>query len=243
LKETASTSDGVIHLAFVHDFTNFEKSCQTDREAIRAMAEGLAGSNRPFLTTGGTLLLAHGRLGTEDDSHDPAASTFAARGQSEELTRSLASEGVRTVNMRIAPVNHSDGDDHMFMSNLIAIAREKGTSVYIGDGLNRWPAVHHLDTAVAYRLALEKGSAGSTFHVVAEEGVRMKDIAETIGQKLGVPVQSKPVEEAQEHFGSFGVVVAADNPVSSVKTREVLGWAPRQCTLLADLRDGKYFEA
>jgi nucleoside-diphosphate-sugar epimerase len=157
------------------------------------------------------------------------------------LVKSLASKGIRTAVMRLAPVNHGDGDDHMFISTLIATAREKGASVYLGDGLNHWPAVHYLDTAVAYRLALEKAGAGSTFHIVAEEGVKMKDIAETIGKKLGVPVESKSMEEAQEHFGPFSSVVSVDNPVSNKKTREVLGWNPQKCTLLADLQNGKYF--
>ncbi|KAH8703122.1 hypothetical protein BGW36DRAFT_368856 [Talaromyces proteolyticus] len=242
LKQGAASSDGVIHLAFVHDFANFEQGCRTDREAIQAMADVLAGSNRPLIITTGTLLLTHGRIGTEDDSHDASSSTFAARGQSEVLARRLASKGVRTAIMRLAPTNHGDDDKHMFMSTLISTAREKGVSVYVGDGLNHWPAVHYLDTAVAYRLALEKASAGSTFHVVAEEGVKMKDIAEMIGKKLGLPAQSKSIEEAQEHFGSFGLAVAADNFVSNKKTREVLGWNPQQCTLLADLEDGSYFK-
>jgi nucleoside-diphosphate-sugar epimerase len=241
LKEGASASDGVIHLAFIHDFANYERSCQTDREAIQAMGDVLAGSNRPLIITSGTMLLPHGHPGTEDDSFDASSPTFAARGLSEELTKSLASRGISTVIMRLAPVNHGDGDSHMFISTLIATAREKGVSIYVGDGLNCWPAVHCLDTAVAYRLALEKATAGSTFHVVAER-VKMKDIAQTIGNKIDVPVQSKSTEEAQEHFGPFGLVVGADNPVSSQKTRQELDWNPQQRGLLADLQDGKYFQ-
>lgn len=243
LREGAAASDGVIHLAFVHDFTNYTQSCQTDQEAIKAMGDVLAGSNRPLIITSGTMLLPHGRLGSEDDFYDASSPTFAARGQSETLAKSLASKGIRTAIMRLAPVNHGDGDDHMFMSTLIATARERGASVFIGDGLNHWPAVHCLDTAVAYRLALEKAGAGSTLHIVAEEGVKMKDIAKMIGKKLGLPVESKATEEAQGHFGPFGFVVGADNPVSNKKTRETLGWNPQQCTLLADLENGKYFKA
>ncbi|KAF2799397.1 NAD(P)-binding protein [Melanomma pulvis-pyrius CBS 109.77] len=244
LKDGAAASEGVIHLAFVHDFANFMQSCQTDQEAIRVMGDALAGSNRPLIITSGTMLLPHGRLGTEDDSYNTSSPTFAVRGQSETLAKTLASEGIRTAIMRLAPINHGDGDNHMFMSTLIATAREKGVSVYVGDGLNHWPAVHYLDTAVSYRLALEKASAGSIYHIVAEEGVKMKDIASMIGEKLGLPVESKSMEEAQEHFGPFfGLVVGADNLASNKKTREVLGWDPQQRTLLADIQYGKYFEA
>ncbi|KAH8893001.1 NAD(P)-binding protein [Thozetella sp. PMI_491] len=241
LKQGADASDGVIHLAFVHDFANFEKCCQTDQDAIRAMAEVLAGSNRPLIMTSGTLLLPRGRLSTEDDFYDPSSTTFAARGESEMLAKRLAAEGVRAIVMRVAPVNHGDGD-RMFIPTLITTAREKGVSVYVGDGLNRWPAVHYLDTAIAYRLALESAEAGLTYHAVAEEGVKMKDIAEAIGSRLGVPVKSNSEEEARKHFGPFGVAVGADNPTSSKKTREALGWSPRHCSLLDDLRYGKYFE-
>ncbi|KFY28817.1 hypothetical protein V493_02743 [Pseudogymnoascus sp. VKM F-4281 (FW-2241)] len=242
LQKAAAASDGVVHLAFVYDFANFLQSCQTDRDAIRAMGDVLAGSNRPLIITSGTMLLSHGRLGTEDDPHNPLSPPFAARGESEVLARSLADEGIRTAIMRLAPTNHGDGD-HMFIATLVSTAREKGASVYVGDGINHWPAVHYLDTAVAYRLALEKASAGSTYHIVAEEGVKMKDIAEVIGKKLDLPVISKSMEEAQEHFGSFATIVGIDNLASSKKTREELGWNPQQRTLLADLEDGKYFEA
>ncbi|KAI5865311.1 NAD(P)-binding protein [Durotheca rogersii] len=242
LKQGAAASDGVIHLAFVHDFADFAQSCQTDQEAIRAMGDVLAGSSRPLIITSATMVLPHGRVGTEDDSYDPLWPKSAARGQSETLAKSLASEGIRTAVMRLAPVSHGDGD-HMFMPALIATAREKGASAYVGDGLNRWPAVHYLDTAVAYRLALEKARPGSVFHVVAED-VRMKDIAAVIGEKLSLPVESKSKEEAQAHFGPFlGPLVSVDNPTSNRKTREVLDWHLRERTLLADLRDGKYFEA
>ncbi|KAF2817362.1 NAD(P)-binding protein [Mytilinidion resinicola] len=244
LKEGAAASGGVIHLAFdfAHGFANFAQSCQTDQAAIRAMADALAGSNCPLIITSVTMVLPHGRVGNEDDSHDTSSPMTALRGESEVLAKGLASKGVRTAVMRLPPTCHGDGDDHMFMSTLIATAREKGASVYVGDGLNHWPAVHYLDAAVAYRLALEKTSAGSTFHIVAEEGIEVKDIAQTIGENLGLPIESKSMEEAQRHFGPFASIIGADGPVSNRKTREELGWNPQQCTLLADLQDGKYFK-
>lgn len=242
LGTAAANSDGVIHLAFIHDFSNFAKSCQIDQEAIRAMGDALAGSNRPLIITSGTMLLPHGRLAAENDTHDTSSPAFAARGESESLGRALASKGVRTAIMRLAPVNHGDGDDHMFMARLVTTARDKGMSVYIGDGKNRWPAVHVLDTATAYLAALEKAEAGATFHIVAEEGVAMKNIADVIGKKLGVPIVSKTMQDAQEHYGSFLPIVSTDNPTSSKNTQEVLGWIPRQCGLLEDLEHGGYFE-
>jgi nucleoside-diphosphate-sugar epimerase len=242
LKTGASTSDGVIHLAFNHDFTRYAQSCQEDQAAIQAMADALAGTDRPLIITSGTMLLPHGIKGHEDDAYDASSPMFAARGASEALALSLVSKGSRTAIMRLAPVVHGDGDRHMFMSNLISIARERQVSAYIGDGLNRWPAVHCLDAAVAYRLALEKTSAGATYHVVAEEAVRFRDIAEAIGRKLGLPVESKAVDEAEAHFGWFASLAGTDNPVSNEKTRGMLQWSPQQRTLIDDLENGSYFE-
>lgn len=243
LKEGAASSDGAIHVAFAHDHGDFFESCNTDQRAVQAMADGLAGSDRPLVVTSVTTLLPHGRLVTEDDSCFPTSPIFAARGQCETLAKQLASNGSRAIIMRLPPTNHGDGD-HVFVARLIALARAKGVSVYLNDGQNRWPAVHYLDSAVAYRLALENGTAGSTFHAVAEQGVKMKDIAEVIGAKLGVPVVSKPSGEAEDHFGPFlGQVVTVDNPTSSFKTREALGWNPQQCGLLSDLENGAYFSS
>ncbi|KAM0513358.1 hypothetical protein ACHAPE_008010 [Trichoderma viride] len=242
LKYGAASSDGVIHLAFIHDFDNFGQSCQTDREAIKAMGAVLAWSDRPLLITSGTMLLRQGQVGTEDDSFDPKSPNFSLRGESEELAKRLASEGVRTAIMRLAPVNHGDGDDHMFISNLITVARRTRVAAYIGEGLNHWPAVHYLDTAVAYRLALEKATPGTTYHVVAERGVALRDIVGVIGQKLGIPVESKSFEDCQKSFSHFASVVMADNVASSAKTQAALGWTPTQCTLLTDLERGKYLE-
>lgn len=240
LKQGASASDGVIHLAFIHDFSDYEGGCRADRAAIEAMGAALAGSNRPLIITSGTLLLPRGRLATEDDTAE-AAGHASLRGASEKLALSLVPQGVRASVMRLPPTNHGDGD-HGFVPALIGIARQKGVAAYIGDGLNRWSATHVLDTARAYVLALEKGSAGSTYHAVAEEGVAFKDIAGAIGKQLNVPVVSKPIEDMQEHFGWLALGVAADNPVSSAKTREQLGWAPVQLGLIADLEEGTYFK-
>ena len=241
LAQGAARSDGVLHLGFVHDFENWEQSCQTDRDAIQAMADALAGTDRPLVVTTGTMLLPGGRVGTEDDGYDEFSSHFSIRGKSETLAMNLALEGVRTAVIRLAPVNHGDGDDHMFITNVINAAKKNSASVYFKDGSNRWPAVHYLDAAVAYRLALEKTVAGSIYHVVAEQGVRFKDIAETIAKKLGLPAQSKSAEEMNECVGHFAAVMMTDNIVSSEKTKVALGWEPKQCTLLDDLEHGMYF--
>ncbi|ORX98163.1 NAD dependent epimerase/dehydratase family protein [Basidiobolus meristosporus CBS 931.73] len=241
LKQGASAADGVIHLAFIHDFSDYEASCRVDRSAIEALGAALKGSNRPLIITSGTLLLPQGRLATEEDTPDLSTPTASARGQSEQVALSLVSQGVRVSIVRLPPTNHGDGD-HGFVKMLINLAREKGVSAYIGDGLNCWPATHRLDAASVYKLALAKGSAGSIFHAVAEEGVKLKDIAEEIGKQLNVSVASKPLEEAQEHFGWLGFVVAGNNPTSSAITREKLGWSPVQPSLLADIKTGTYFD-
>jgi nucleoside-diphosphate-sugar epimerase len=244
LKSGAAAADGVIHLAFIHrfdDFQAFEQSCKTDRDAIQAMAEVLAGTDRPLVMSSGTMLLPKGRLLTEEDLPDPNNPLGTLRGQSETLAKELATKGIRTAVMRLAPTNHGDEDKHGFISILSGTAQKNGFAAYIGDGTNHWPATHYLDTAVAYRLALEKAPAGSTLHVIAEEGVKMKDIAEIMGKKLGLPVVSKTMDQAEKVFGMFGFAVAADNMASSKKTRELLGWSPKQCTLLEDLEGGRYF--
>ena len=241
LKRGASASDGVVHLAFIHDFSDFEGNCHADRLAIETMGAALAGSNRPLVITSGTLLLPQGRLVTEEDTPDLVAAAAAARGPSEQSALSLVSQGVRTSVVRLPPTNHGDGD-HGFIPQLISIAREKSVSAYIGDGLNRWPATHRLDAARVFQLALDKASAGSTFHAVAEEGVSIKDIAEIIGKQLNVPVVSKAKEEAQQHFGWLAFALMGDNPTSSAKTREQLGWSPVHASLISDLKEGTYFK-
>jgi len=236
----AAMSDGVIHTAFIHDFSKFETSCETDRRAIEALGSALAGSDRPFLVTSGTALLTPGRLAIEDivptfDSHP------FPRVASEVAAASMAARGVRVAVVRLPPSVHGDGD-HGFVPRLIGIGREKGVSAYVGDGVNRWPAVHRIDAAHLYRLVLEKGAAGARYHGVADEGVPFRDIADVIGRRLDVPVVSKSPEEAAEHFGFLGYFVGIDCPASSAQTQERLGWQPKQPGLIPDLDRPRYFE-
>ncbi|MEH2376729.1 SDR family oxidoreductase [Nostoc sp.] len=240
LRSGAAASDGVIHTAFNHDFSKFEANCETDRHAIEALGAALAGSDRPLIVTSGTALLMPGRLATEEDVH---ASSSIPRVASEEAAVSVASRGVRASVVRLSPSVHGDGDRGGFVPHLIGIAREKGVSAYIGDGLNRWPAVHRLDAAHLFRLALEKApAAGARFHGVAEEGVALRDIAEVIGRCLNVPVVTKSPEEAANHFGWFAHFAAIDNPTSSTQTQQQLGWRPVQPDLITDLERGSYFK-
>ncbi len=240
LRSGAAASDGVIHMAFIHDFSNLAAAGETDRIAVETLGTALAGSGRPLVVTSGTALVKPGRLGTEDDPADPN-SAGAHRVASEQTTLALASRGVRSSLVRLPPSVHGDGD-HAFVPALIGIARDKGVSAYIGDGLNRWPAVHRLDAAHLFRLALEKGAAGARYHGVGDEGVPIRDIAEVIGRHLNVPVVAKAPEEAAGHFGWLAHFLSMDCPASSAQTQERLGWRPRQPGLLADLDQGRYFE-
>lgn len=239
LRRGAAVSDGVIHTAFIHDFSKFEANCLTDRQAIGALGAALEGSGRPLIVTSGTGGLKPGRLGTEDDEGD-LSSVGAHRLPSEALTLSLVPRGVRAMLMRLPPSVHGEGD-HGFVPWLIRIAREKGVSAYVGDGLNRWPAVHRLDAARLYRLAFEKGAAGARFHGVADEGVPTRDIAAVIGRHLNMPVVSKSPEEAADHFGFLGYFFGRDCPASSAQTQERVGWRPDQPSLMSDLEMGHYF--
>jgi nucleoside-diphosphate-sugar epimerase len=252
LRDAAAASDGVIHLAFKHDlaFTgDFQGAADADRRAVETFGDALAGSGRPFLIASGTLGLAPGRVATERDGHgvpDPALAAMAGAGPltrlaTAELVLSLASRGVRSSVMRLPPTNHGDGDNG-FMATLVAIARDKGVSGYIGDGSNRWPAVHRLDSAHLFRLALENAPAGSTLHAVADEGVPIRDIAEVIGRHLDVPVVSISPEDAAGHFTWLAGFLAADSPASSTLTRELLRWHPTQPGLIDDLDKGHYFD-
>ncbi|GHO49343.1 SDR family oxidoreductase [Ktedonospora formicarum] len=242
LRSGAAASDGVIHLAFIHDFSNYQHAAQTDLRAVETIGAVLEGSGKPFVITSGTLMLTFflslGRFGTEEDVAD--AGVVAPRVVSENAAIALAKRGVRSSVVRLSPSVHGEGDKG-FVSTLINVARTKGASGYIGDGSNRWPAVHRLDAARLFRLALEKAPAGSVLHGVADESVPFRSIAEIIGQHLNLPVVSIAPEEANEHFGWLGNAALADNPTLSTLTRERLGWRPAQPGLLTDLDQGHYF--
>jgi nucleoside-diphosphate-sugar epimerase len=239
LRSGAAKSDGVIHTAFNHDFSKFAESCEEDRRAIEAIGAVLEGSDRPLLVTSGVALLAPGRIATEEDTPRPHSSSFPRK--SEEATAALVERGVRATIVRLAPSVHGHGD-HGFVPILINIAREKGVSAYVGDGNNRWPAVHRLDAARVYRLALERGAAAGPFHAVAEDGVPFKAIAEVVGRRLNIPVVAKSADEAAQHFGWFTMFAGIDAPTSNVRTRAALGWKPAGPGLIADIDHPAYFE-
>ncbi|MGF7236736.1 MAG: SDR family oxidoreductase [Frankia sp.] len=237
LRAGAAASDGVVHLAYNHDFSRMAQAAQTDLQAIDALGTTLEGTERPLVVASGTLGLASGRVGTERDMPDPSGHPRIANAQA---ALSFATRGVRSSIVRFSPTVHGAGD-HGFVAALVAIARDKGVSGYIADGTNRWPAVHRLDAASLVRLAVDDAAAGSVLHAVAEEGVPARAIAEAIGRGLGVPVVSVPTEQASDHFGWLSAFFAADCPTSSQLTRELLGWLPTQHGLIADLDQGHYF--
>jgi len=241
LRRGAAGADGVVHTAFIHDFSNIAAAGEIDRLAIEALGAALAISERPLVVTSAIGLLAPGRVGTEVDAPD-SNSGGAHRIASEGAALSLASRGVRVSVVRLPLSVHGEGD-HAFIPALIRFAREKGVSAYLGEGRNRWPAVHRLDAAHLFRLALEKGPAGARFHGVADEGVPTRDIADAIGRRLSVPVVSKSLNQAADHFSWLGRFFALDVPASSTRTQEELGWRPRQPGLLSDIERGHYFEA
>jgi|SRR5580658_4185434 nucleoside-diphosphate-sugar epimerase len=243
LAAAAADADGVIHLAFKHEAMltgNFMVAVDSDLAAIQAIGETLAGTGKPFVTTGGTLMLAMagitGRPGTEDDQSDGGPRVDAAN-----YTVGLAKQGVRSSVVRLAPMVHSDLDHHGFTHALIGFARENGVAAYTGDGSNRWPAANTYDIGVLYRLALEKAPAGSTLHGVADTGIPRKVIAETIAGQLGVQTKSITDEEAPQYLGFLATFAGLDNPTSNDKTREVLGWEPTHPGWVQDVKTGHYF--
>jgi nucleoside-diphosphate-sugar epimerase len=243
LRAGAAASDGVIHTAFtnISATTSFPDAARADLLAVQAIGEALAGSGKPFAVTSGTGLLAAGRVGTEEDAPDPA-SHAAPRIPSEEATLALATRGVRSMVVRLSFSVHGDGD-HGFVPDIIEMAKAKGVSGYPGDGANRWPAVHRVDAARLFRLAVESAPAGARLHGVADEGVPFGDIAAVIGRHLGLPVKSLAGDEVAGHFGWLAGFVAADAPASSELTRKLLGWQPTEPGLLADIDTGRYFGA
>ncbi|MGZ4168424.1 MAG: SDR family oxidoreductase [Solirubrobacteraceae bacterium] len=244
LADGAATADGVIHLAYKHDWMrtgDFQGAVDADLRAVTAIGAALEGSGKPFVGTSGTGMLALGgitdRPGTERDVLDGGP-----RIDAENHVIALAQRGVRSSVVRLPPLVHSTLDHHGFGPSLIAIARDKGLSGYVGDGSNRWPAVHTLDAARVYRLALEVAPAGTRLHAIGDDGVPFRDIAVVIGTKLGVPTASIAPEAAAEHFAFLGRFVSMDNPTSDELTRALLDWAPTHPGLVEDLEDGHYFE-
>jgi nucleoside-diphosphate-sugar epimerase len=258
LRSGAASADGVIHLAFIHGFSDAKLSTRlgviargltgrglmssfmaamigTEMAAIETLGSTLAGSDRPFVITVGTMGLRPGVIASENSAPDPASPGGARSMPSEKAAAAFASKGVRTSVVRLPPVVH-DREKQGLITRMIGIAQKKGGSAYVGDGHNRWPAVHRLDAARLFRLALEKGTAGARYHAIAEEGVPVRNIAELIGERLGLPVVPKSPDEAAKHFGWLATFVSADNPTSSQLTQERLGWSPTQSALFPDLR-------
>jgi nucleoside-diphosphate-sugar epimerase len=238
LQRGAAAADGVIHTAFIHDFSKFKENCEIDRRAIEALGAALVGSQRPLIVTSGLALVANGRLATEDDPPAPVSDSYPRA--SEATAASLERRGVRVSVVRLPQVH--DPEKQGLVTYAMAVAREKGVSAYFGDGMNRWAAVHRTDAARLYRLVLENGSVRGRFHAVAEEGVPTRDIAEAIGRRLKVPVVSKSPEEAQVHFGWLGAFVGLELAASGAKTQAQLGWHPTGPGLIADLEQMNYHE-
>ena len=243
LARAAAEADGVIHLAFKHELLlsgEFMGAVEADLAAIRAMGESLIGTDKPFVTTGGTLMLAMagitGRPGTEDDQSEGGPRVDAAN-----YTLALAQRGVRSAVVRLAPMIHSDLDHHGFTHALIGFARDSGVAAYVGDGSNRWPAANTYDIGVLYRLAVETGPAGATYHGVGDAGLPRKVIAETIAGKLGVAAKSITQDEAEQYLGFLAGFAGLDNPTSNEKTRQTLGWEPTHPGWIEDVENGHYF--
>ncbi len=240
LKSGAARSDGVIHLAFNHDFSKIAENGADEQRAIEAIGSVLEGSDRPLVVTSGVALLAPGTMATEQSQPRAASESFPRN--PEAAAAALRARGVRATAVRLPPSVHGHGD-HGFVPRVISLAREKGVAPYVGDGLNRWPAVQRFDAARVFRLALERGAEDGPFHAVAEEGVPFKEIAEVIGRRLNVPVVSQSEEEAAEHFGWFARFASVDCPAASAQTRSLLDWKPEQPGLIADIDHPAYFQS
>lgn len=234
LQRGAAATDGVIHLAYNHDFSQYEEAAGTDSRAITAMGSVLAGSDRALVVTSGFAGFALGRPATEEDTP-----TAGAR-LSEQAALALVPQGVRASVVRLAASVH-DAGDHGFVPYLIGLARQKGESAYLGEGQNRWPAVHRRDAARLFRLAVERGQAGTRYHGVGDEGIAFRDLAAVIGRQLGVPVVAKSAEEAAEHFGWMARFAGLDMQASSALTQQRLGWQPTHEGLLEELAQAHYF--
>jgi nucleoside-diphosphate-sugar epimerase len=247
LAKAAADSDGVIHLAFQHEVAfggDFAAAAAADRRAVEAMGAALADSDRPFVLASGMLGMKAGRVATEDDGLVPNAEARAnpagRRAATALLTLSLRGIGVRSSVLRFPPTVHGDGDNG-FMATLVAIARQRGVAGYVGDGNNRWPAVHRSDAARLARLAVEAAPAGSVLHAVGDGGVTFREIAATMGRHLGVPTESVAPDDAAEHFSFLGRFVSLDSPATAAMTRELLGWEPTGPGLLEDLEQDHYY--
>jgi nucleoside-diphosphate-sugar epimerase len=237
LRSGAAACDGVIHLAFIHDFSKFAENGQIDRRAIEAMGSVLEGTSKPLVVTSGVGFLAPGRLATEDDV---ARAGEGVPRVSETAAFAFAGRGVRAMAVRLPQVHGGEGKAG-FVGYLYGVARGKRVSAYVGDGHERWAAAHRLDVARLYRLALEKGAAGRSYHAVGDEGVPMRDIAKVFGKHLNVPVVSIKLEDAAAHFGWIGMFAGLDMPASSAKTQFELGWKPKEIGLIADISQPGYF--
>jgi len=231
----AASSDGVIHLAFIHHPAQLEASVQADARTIKTLGAALEGSGKPLVIASGTPAVP-GRVATERDA-PPSSGPAAGRSANARAALGMAARGVRSSVVRMPRSVHGQGDHHGLISRMIGIARDKGVSGYVGDGPSRWPAVHVLDAAHLFRLATEQAPAGSVLHAVADEGVPVRELAAVIGRHLNMPVASRPAED----FGFMGAVLAVDQPVSSALTRELLRWRPTQPGLIEDLDEGHYF--
>jgi nucleoside-diphosphate-sugar epimerase len=238
LRSGAASSDAVIHLAFNHDFSKFLENCETDRRVIEALATVLAGSNRPLIVTSGTAMASSGSGIPITEDAKPVSSTVVPRAASEEAALAAATQGVRSIIVRLPQVH--DTVKQGLVTYAIHVAREKRVVAYVGEGTNRWPAAHVLDTARLYRLALERGTAGAVYHAVAEEGIPVREICEVIGNGLNLPVVSITPEEAKGHFGWLAPFVGWDISASSAKTRKELGWTPNGPGMIEDLKNMQY---